>query len=594
MNLLVSPWREALLTVNIESYVDLFSAFDRLSKSRKEAGSEEDYHTLKLLAELCSMHIKTESLAEPFGPRLSGPGGGERTFIPDDLTDEDLSGLEQFLSGVDNHWLRARIADTLWVRIRRKELALVAMESYLFLSDTTIRFNHEAMQLRRRALLIARAFDSAVWETSIRGLVVKFLGDNVDTIVDKLDLYRLFSGYLGVIDNKNEVLEALIVLGNKSASDGNPIIAREFWGMARDQYRGQNERDIENILTHKIADSFLEEARAQDPEQGIVMVSDRYIRAALAEYTELPRAYRQEHNIEYHIADLRKELGKIGIEVVKSMGSISSGPFDISELVRTTEARIQGATVSDALYEYARICYRTNIDATRDLAKDLVKNHPMLHLFGGVTFSSDGRVVAQNNPLDPSDSESYRRTVEAETVRQFGTTLGISAAGCIIPGLEVLQCEHHISLDQCRRMATQTVLIPADRTEAWAKGLYHGLHGSLLEAVHILVPQVEYWLRWLLQAEGIDTIVREKDGTDKQMSLEALLAHPEMRAMLSEGLWFEMNYYFLSPHGANLRNGLLHGLLPDTEVNVSLLYSMWHMCLRLIILNLPIRRQLDV
>ncbi|GMV52573.1 MAG: DUF4209 domain-containing protein [Chlorobi bacterium] len=587
MDLRVAPWREAINGIEIESYHDFASAFDSLAERRKEAGAEDEHHSLKLLAALCTMYIKTESLADPFGPMLSGPNG--RTMIPDDLSEEELQALEVLLPEIDNHWLKARVADTLWVRQRRrKELALMAMESYVFISDTEIRHSFEAVELKRRALLIARAFDRTAWRRMIDELVARFLEDSTDNVTDKLDLFQLFSGYLEVVEQREEVLDLLIVLGDRALDSKDFILARECWKSIREQYRGQQQHAKENQLTHRIADSFLQEEELQSTQCDKAMVSDYLVRAALAEYTGLPRSYRREHNIEGRIADLRKDLGTIGIEVIRSMGTISSEPMDIAEMVRTTESRIQGQSLDPALFEYARMCYRTNVDATREFAEELVQKHPLRHIMGGMSYSADGRVVAKRDGLNVNDPESYVRAIETETVRHFGLTLGISASGCIVPGLEVLQKEHNISLDFCRRLMSRAALVPHGRTESWAKGMYLGFKGEICEATHILVPQIEHWLRWLLQASGDDTIRRQQDRTDIQLSMETMLSDPMMKEMLNDGLWFELNYYFLSPHGAKLRNNLMHGLIADDEMRTSLFYSFWHMCLRLGVLSLPI------
>lgn len=583
MNIRVSPWREAFHNLGVESYHDLATAFREKARVAQQAGADDNHRSLKLLAELCMMYVRAEKLVDPFGPMMSGTNG--RTLIPDDLTDIELVALEELLPEVDNHWLRARIADTLWVRLKKTELILMALESYLFLSDVEMRYRHEGLELKRRALLIARRFDLEAWKRTIDEIVERFLSDTTDTIADKLDLFGLFSGYLREVDKREAVLDALVSNGERAAANSDHLVARECWKAVRDHYRLQKRRNDEYLLTHRIADSFLSEEESHRTEDGNEMVSDHFVRAALSEYTELPRAYRKEHGIEQRIADLRKDLGRIGVEVVRTMSTFSSGPIDITKMVRRTESALQGKSLADALFEFARMCYTTSVDSTRAHAMNLVRDHPFQHLVGGSTYSSDGRVVAKSDPLDLNDPESYSRMVESEAVRQFGTTLGLIVSRVIEPGLAVLQSEHHISLDHCRRLSSRAILIPSDRSEAWAKGIFLGFKGEVFEATHILVPQVEHWLRWLLQSSGYDTIVRGKDGTDVQMSMETLLAHQAMKDMLIEGLWFELSYFFLDTHGANMRNSLLHGLLADDEMNTSQMYSIWHMCLRVVVLS---------
>jgi hypothetical protein len=583
MNIRASPWRDAFRNLDVQSYHDLATAFHEKARVAQEAGADDHHRSLKLLGELCMMSLRSEKLDDPFGPMMSGSSG--RTLIPDDLTEIELAALEELLPEVDNHWLRARVADTLWVRLKKTELIRMALESYLWLSDVEMSYPLEWLELMRRSLLIARRFDLEVWQSAIDEIVERFLRDTTDTITDKLDLFGLFSGYLREINQRDAVLDAMVSYGGNAIAANDYRIARECWKAVRDHYRAQQRRNEVYVLTHQIANSLLNEEESRRTEDDNEMVSDHFVRAALSEYTELPRVYRKEHGIEQIIVDLRKDLGRISAEVVRTMSTFSSGPIDITKMVHSTESELQGKSLADAMYVFAAMCYRTSVDSTRAMATSLVQDYPFKHIVGGSTYSSDGRVVAKSSPLDFDDPESYREVVEAETVRQFGTTLGLWVSGVIEPGLAVLQSEHHVSLAYCRRLVVRAILIPSDRTEAWAKGIYHGFNGEMFEATHILIPQIENWLRWLLQAAGYDTIVREKDGTDEQMSMESLLAHSAMKEMLIEGLWFELSYLFLHTYGAKLRNNLLHGLLADDEINTPQMYSFWHMCVRLVMLS---------
>lgn len=585
MNLRISSWREAIQDVQIESYYDLNLAFDRLSAQRKEQGKEDDHLSLKLLSKVCSMYLKTESLADPFGPMVSGPNG--RTLIPEDLTEVELDALEDILTELDNHWLNARICDVLWVRRKRRELAIAAMNSYVCMSDEMTQLNNEAIEILQRALIIARAFDRTRWQSIVDKLVCRYLNDTTDTVADKLDLFLLFARFLKTLSQKEDVISRLYEYGEIAADNNDFTLARECWDHLRKYQRVQKRVDESHRLTHRIAESLMSEANLRTAESSSLIASDSLARAALAELKGLPRTYRREHDIDGVIDRLSQDLGKQRAEIIGSMGSITSEPINITDMVVQTRQRLDGKLLHDALFEYARMCYRTDVETTRQLARDLVRDHPLSYIIGRKTYSSDGRIVALSDPLDLNDPTSFGKVVEAETVRQFGVSLGFIAAGCILPGLEVIQARYYLSLGYCHRIVSQAILVPNERAEAWAKGIYHGFNGNVFEATHILLPQVEYLLRWLLQSAGYDTIVREIDGTEVQMSLERTIAHQAIKEMLNDALWFELNYYFLSPHGANLRNEMLHGLVSDEDMQTTLLYCFWHLCVRMVVLTLP-------
>jgi hypothetical protein len=586
MNLLNTPWREALKGLDARSYHDLRKAFEAQAQKCKESGDSESEMSLKMFASLCTMYVKTETLIDPLGPMISGPEG--RTLIPDDLTDEQISELEQLLPEIDNPWLLARVADTVWVRRRLRSVALRALDAYQILSQSDTEFHFEKSAIQIRSLTIAKAFDKPRFRLMINGLVDGFFETSSTSHEGALEIYRVLSRYLGWIDRIEDVYTVLCSLADDAMLAGNYPLARECWIAVRAWYRTRKRHDDVHTVTHRLAESFLTEEGLRLKAEEHTMVSDYYVRRALSEFMDLPKAYRNEHDLESKISDLRKELTVIGKEVVRSMGSVTSEPIDLSDLVRATESRLSGQPLDDVLGEYAVLGYRRTVEPTRELAKELVKEHPLLHIIGSSSYSSEGRIVAKSAPMDLNSRDSFLAAVDRETAKQFRLNLSLTVSGCLLPGLDIIQREHYISITMFQNLATSSILVPSDRISSWAEGLYHGYSGNFIVAALILIPQIEHWLRWLLQSAGHDTVVRKTDGTDEHMVLESLLADPVIKDMLEGALWYELNLYFLDPHGTNLRNEMLHGLVPDNEMRSTMLTSFWHLCLRIVMLSQPV------
>ncbi|MCO6465027.1 MAG: DUF4209 domain-containing protein [Bradyrhizobiaceae bacterium] len=190
--------------------------------------------------------------------------------------------------------------------------------------------------------------------------------------------------------------------------------------------------------------------------------------------------------------------------------------------------------------------------------------------------------------MDLNSRDSFLAAVDREIAKQFRLNLCLMVSGCLLPGLDIIQREHYVPISLFQVYAIRSILVPPDRTSSWAEGLFHGYSGNFVVAALILMPQVEHWLRWLLQSTGYDTVVRKTDGTDEHLVLESILAHPVIKDMLEDALWYELNFYFLDPQGANLRNEMLHGLVPDDELKSALLTSFWHLCLRIVMLSQPV------
>ncbi len=104
-----------------------------LKNAEREAQSKGDTTTskaLSLLAHISSMMLKPENRNEPFQPVAVFTDGS--SAILSDFTETEINLLEQFLHGVDDFWMKARIADLLWLRQmpRNPKFALEAIDAY--------------------------------------------------------------------------------------------------------------------------------------------------------------------------------------------------------------------------------------------------------------------------------------------------------------------------------------------------------------------------------------------------------------------------------------------------------------------------------
>ncbi len=72
------------------------------------------------------------------------------------------------------------------------------------------------------------------------------------------------------------------------------------------------------------------------------MVAASFYENAIQKYRAVPKAYREVHNVDARIAELRTELNKAGEKSLEEMGVISSEPVDISELVQNARRTVRG------------------------------------------------------------------------------------------------------------------------------------------------------------------------------------------------------------------------------------------------------------
>lgn len=86
---------------------------------------------LRLLSDVCSLHLDASNSNEPLRIRWKGKDGA-RTFSPTDLSDEGASFLASLLRKLEPHSIAARIGDLLWLQRRDGRAAIAAARAYLF------------------------------------------------------------------------------------------------------------------------------------------------------------------------------------------------------------------------------------------------------------------------------------------------------------------------------------------------------------------------------------------------------------------------------------------------------------------------------
>jgi hypothetical protein len=131
--------------------------------------------------------------------------------------------------------------------------------------------------------------------------------------------------------------------------------------------------------------------------------------------------------------------------------------------------------------------------------------------------------------------------------------------------------------------------VPEGREALFARGLYAGLTGDYVMAAHLLAPQIENSLRYILQLQGEVTSNLTRHDAQNLYDLNRILNDPKLEAkliqVLGEDHVFHLKGLLVQHYGANLRNEIAHGTLGVNEFN-SAFYGLqsiylWWLTLRL-------------
>ena len=110
---------------------------------------------LDFLAKICSMRLDPDDRAALFKPMMSSSRG--RSPLPDDLTGTEIALMADIAPSVHHAPLRARLADLIWLKDRRRGIgfAHMAIEAYRQTPIASDEMGFEVLKYRQRAIQVA-------------------------------------------------------------------------------------------------------------------------------------------------------------------------------------------------------------------------------------------------------------------------------------------------------------------------------------------------------------------------------------------------------------------------------------------------------
>lgn len=235
-----SGWKEALEQVSREGYSAMWQAFSDAARTAIGEGRNEHGKALWLLADACSMMLSPSSQNEPFKP--FAVFHDRRSVIPDDMSDTDVGFFAEIVDAVDDIWLKARLADLAWLKIKPRDVtfALTAIDSYRSIpldTETWIRGGRECWE---RAISLARMLKAGV-------------GDRLEqieaSIIASFNSATRQDGFLGLWladllktnglgrPHRADVAQKLETLAREFDGEGDLHRAREYFSASADWYR---------------------------------------------------------------------------------------------------------------------------------------------------------------------------------------------------------------------------------------------------------------------------------------------------------------------------------------------------------------------
>lgn len=584
---LASEWKQTLAQASREGYPSMWQAFSAAARNAIVQVRNEHGKVLWLLADACSMMLSPLSPNEPFKP--FAVFHDRRSVVPDDLADADITFFAQIVDAVDDNWLKARLADLVWLKEspRNTTFALKAIDAYRSLPLDTGTWLHGGRDCWRRAISLARTLKAGAsnrLEEMEASIIVAF---NAATRADGFfglwlaDLLK--SNKLGQ-GHRTGVAKKLEALAHEFDGGGDLHRAREYFSAAADWHRSIPNEIKAAEMTVAFAEGWVKEAVARSAtETPSHMQAASFYENAIQIYRTIPKAERTTHLVDERIAELRTHLNDSGEKSLGEMGTVHTPSVDISQIVENARRSVTGKSAQEALLAFANLHDGAKARELRNSALEKMRQFPLQSLFAATVMSRDGRVIAKRPAMNLSGEQTKHDeiAIRAEMIRDYRILVEILVQGDIWPALEVLLLEHRLREADFIELARRSPIVPKERAGLFGKALFAGYERNFVTALHLLIPQIEHLVRVHLKQAGAKTTNLDKDGIENENGMSTLMELPEAEQVFGIDIAFELKSLLCDAFGPNLRNELAHGLLDEDDCHSPFAIYTWWLALRL-------------
>ena len=581
-------WEEVLNNTERDGYMSMWQAFHAAAKRATADGQQSHAKVLWLLGDVCSMMLSPKSINEPFKPAIVMRG--QRSAIPEDLSDPDIAFLSGIVNTIDDPWLKARLADLIWLRKRPRDIrfALMAIDSYRSIPIDRETWVFDGQECWERAIGLARMLNAGSGERlkEIEEAVIRAFESSTrqDGFLVLGLAGLLFDNGLGR-DERSTIAQKLESLAREFDGEGDLHSAREFLKVSAKWFKaaGDNEKIAE--MTVAVAESFVKEAEARiESDKPSHMAAAGFYEDAIQTYRTIPHSERPVHRVDERLKELQLRLNESGKKALDEMGVISIPGIDLSQYIEDARSSVHDKSTMEALEAFANLQPYSNVKELRQQVIKKLQKYPLQAIIAGVMMGRDGRVIARRPGMSLGDtpSEDDEIGIRAEMVHDHGIMVGMVVQGRILPALEVLQLEHRLRESDFFYLASRSPIVPIGRERLFGMALFAGYDYDFVTALHLLIPQIENMVRFHLKSAGVKTTTLDSKGIETENGLSTLMGLPECETMFGEDLTFEIKALFCDAYGPNLRNELAHGLLDDRACQSAYAIYAWWLCLKLV------------
>lgn len=500
------------------------------------------------------------------------------------ITNYGISFFTRILNDVINKMLKARIADILWTRRKDSYDAVIVINTYLSISFDAPNFI-ENLCCWIRGIYVAQQiknYDPDILKNFEHKAIDYLLSDaKFEEDYCAFELIKLLRLFGLCSEQKDEIIKKAIKWGDK-LKNVNCFLAELYYNEASlwaDSQKQSDKHSDEYVkLQVKRVEIYINEA--EKSETGF-MAAIHY-ETALKILRNLNKEKRQQYFSAEQENELINNIRASGEQTLSEMDEIYF-LFDDSEITKRVYDHFKGMGKQAALQDLAFVVDTIPVSELEKNTSKSLKENPTKFFFDTDIFSSDGRLTAkvQGIKFDGKKINSKTSTIDHDVIQQYIKYIIRFVKGAIYPALQIIRCEHDIQISDIMTIVQKSNLIPQDRVEVFAKGLYSGFSDDFMTSLHLLMPQIENFVRKQLHEAGVLTS-NIKSEIETENGLSSLVGNNKLEDIFGKDLWFEFKVLFGGEPNLNLRNKVAHGLLSSDEMKSEYSVYFWWFCFKLV------------
>jgi hypothetical protein len=279
-------------------------------------------------------------------------------------------------------------------------------------------------------------------------------------------------------------------------------------------------------------------------------------------------------------ANSLEELGKISQDI------------NLAPMVEKAILAVQGKSFHESLFILCMIGSSPRVQDLQEMVKKMAAESPLQFWISTNIINEKGRVVGRRGSMFSGTPEETEAAKIAEMHRWARHEQHVLAIVVNSARMQIL-LEHAPDIRDCMELTSNNPFVPPGREWIFARGYLAGLRGDFLEALHLLVPQVENSLRYLLNRQGTVTSSLSSEGIQEEYDLNVLLEMQELEQILGNDLLFDLQGTLVNRFGFNFRNLMAHGLLEQNDFYSPSAIYIWWLLLRICCLPLIAQQQAE-